>query len=105
MVGSWRDERLRLFRDFRDYRRFVERLGEGVEECHVRLYSYCLMGNHYHLVLETPEGNLSRFMQKLSTAYTVYYNRRHRRHGHVMDGRFKAKLVEETNRKTSGLDY
>jgi len=94
MVGSWRDERLRLFRDTRDYRRFVERLGEGVEECHVRLYSYCLMGNHYHLVLETPEGNLSRFMQKLSTAYTVYYNRRHGRHGHVMDGRFKAKLVE-----------
>jgi putative transposase len=49
------------------------------------------MGIHYHLVLETPEGNLSRFMQKLSTAYTVYYNRRH---GHLMDGRFKAKLVE-----------
>ena len=94
MVGSWRDERLRLFRDDRDCQRFVDRLGEGVEECHVRLYTYCLMGNHYHLVLETPEGNLSRFMQKLSTAYTVYYNRRHRRHGHVMDGRFKAKLVE-----------
>ena len=51
-------------------------------------------GKHYHLVLETPEGNLSRFMQKLITAYTVYYNRRHRRHGHVMDWRFKAKLVE-----------
>ena len=94
MVGSWRDERLRLFRGSRDYRRFVERLGEGVEEYNVRLYSYCLMGNHYHLVLETPEGNLSRFMQKLITAYTVYYNRRHRRHGHLMDGRFKAKLVE-----------
>ena len=57
-----------LFPDSRDYRRFVERLGEGVGECHVRLYSYCLMANHYHLVLETPEGNLSGFMQKLSTA-------------------------------------
>ena len=42
-----------------------------------------------------PEGNLSRFMQNLTTAYTVYYNRRHQRHGHVLDGRFKAKVVSE----------
>jgi putative transposase len=94
MVGSRQDERLRLFRDTKDYVRFLERLGEGVEEFDVRLYLFCLMANHYHLVLETPGGNLSRFMQKLSTAYTVYYNRRHQRHGHLLDGRFKAKLVE-----------
>ena len=94
MVGSWRDERSRLFRDAKDYRCFLERLGEGVDECHVRLYLFCLMANHFHLVLETPEGNLSRFMQKLSTAYTVYYNLRHRRHRHLFEGRFKVKLME-----------
>ncbi|MEX2382233.1 MAG: transposase [Opitutales bacterium] len=94
MVGSWQDDRLRLFRDAKDYRRFLERLGEAVELLNIRIYLFCLMANHYHLVLETPEGNLSRFMQKLSTAYTVYYNRRHQRHGHLLDGRFKAKLVE-----------
>ena len=52
-----------------------------------------MMSNHFHLVLETPQGNLSRFMQNLTTAYTVYYNLRHQRHGHVLDGRFKSKLV------------
>ena len=53
------------------------------------------MSNHFDLLLETPKGNLSQFMQSLNTAYTIYYNRRHRRHGHVLDGRFKAKLVDK----------
>jgi putative transposase len=52
------------------------------------------MTNHFHLVFETPEANCSKFMQSLSTAYTVYYNLRHNRHGHLFDGRYKAKLVE-----------
>ena len=52
------------------------------------------MTNHFHIVFETPEGNCSKFMQSLSTAYTVYYNLRHGRHGHLLDGRYKAKLVE-----------
>jgi hypothetical protein len=52
------------------------------------------MANHFHLVLETPQANLSRFIHSLSTAYTVYFNRRHGRHGHLLDGRYKAKLVE-----------
>jgi putative transposase len=94
LVGSWRDERLRLFRDDRDYGRFLEKLGRAVEEAEVRLYLFCLMGNHFHLVLETPKGNLSRMMQKVSTAYSVYFNRRHQRHGHLLDGRYKAKVVE-----------
>lgn len=50
--------------------------------------------NHFHLVFETPEANFSKLMHSLSTAYTVYYNRRHRRHGYLLDGRFKAKLVD-----------
>jgi hypothetical protein len=52
------------------------------------------MSNHWHLVFETPQANCSKFMHSLSTAYTVYYNLRHRRHGHLLDGRFKARLVE-----------
>jgi len=52
------------------------------------------MTNHFHLVFETPEANCSKCMHSLSTAYTVYYNLRHGRHGHLLDGRFKAKLVE-----------
>jgi REP-associated tyrosine transposase len=92
-LGSWQDGRERLFRDDRDDRRFLDRLEEAVEDFGVRLYLFCLVRNHFHLVFERPQANLSRFMQRLSTAYTVYFKLRHRRHGHLLDGRFKAKLV------------
>lgn len=87
-------ERRRLFDDDRDRERFLKRLGEAVEEYGVRLYLFCVMRNHIHLLVETPQGNLSAFMHKLQTAYTVYYNLRHRRAGHLMQGRFGAEPVE-----------
>jgi len=91
--GAWPAERC-LFRDDADRRRFLDRLAERVEQYNVRLYLFVLMANHTHLVFETPAGNCSRFMHSLSTAYSVYYNLRHGRHGHLLDGRFKGKLVE-----------
>ena len=94
MLGDARTERSLLFRDHADRERFMERLSERVEQYHIRLYLFVCMTNHFHLVFETPETNCSKFMQSLSTAYTVYYNLRHSRHGHLLDGRFKAKLVE-----------
>ncbi|MFZ4397939.1 MAG: transposase [Kiritimatiellia bacterium] len=94
MIGDDRIERSRLFTEDTERERFVERLGERVEEYDVRLYLFVLMTNHFHLVFETPEGNCSRFMHSLLTSYTVYYNLRHGRHGHLFDGRFKGKLVE-----------
>jgi putative transposase len=94
MVGDWKTERTYLFKDSADRERFVDRLAERVEQYHIRLYLFVLMTNHFHLVFETPEANCSKFMQSLSTAYTVYFNLRHGRHGHLLDGRFKARLVE-----------
>ena len=94
MVGDWQGDKTSLFKDDADGERFLERLGERVEQFHIRLYLYVLMTNHFHLVFETPEGNCSKFMHTLATAYTVYYNLRHGRHGHLLDGRFKAKLVD-----------
>jgi REP element-mobilizing transposase RayT len=94
MVGDGRTEQTLLFRDEADRTRFLERLSERVEQYHIRLFLFVCMTNHFHLVFETPEANCSTFMQSLSTAYTVYYNLRHGRHGHLLDGRFKAKLVE-----------
>ena len=96
MVGNWSLDRGRLFVDTADRERFVERLGERVEQYNIRLYLFCLMSNHIHFVLETPAGNLGQFMQSLTTAYTVYYNLRHGRHGHLLQ-RYKAKLVESDN--------
>jgi putative transposase len=74
--------------DDTDRRRFLKCLGESVEEDGIRLYLFCLMPNHFHLLAETPRGNLSRFMHRLQTAYTVYFNQRHERAGHLMQGRF-----------------
>jgi REP element-mobilizing transposase RayT len=86
--------RQRIFEDDRDYERFLARLAESVETYRIRLYLFCLLGNHAHLLLETPDTNLSRFMQSVETGYTVYYNLRHRRVGHLFQGRYGAKLVD-----------
>jgi REP element-mobilizing transposase RayT len=94
MLGNWKKETNLLFEDDADRLRFLDRLGERVERFEIRLYLFTLMANYFHLVAETPTASLGRFMQSLSTAYTVYFNKRHRRHGHLLDGRYKAKLVE-----------
>ena len=57
-------------------------------------HAYCLMGNHYHLMIETPDGNLTAGMRQLNGVYTQRFNRRHQRVGHVLQGRFKAILVD-----------
>ncbi len=87
-------ERRVIFDDDRDREHFLDRLSDSVEEYGVRLYLFCLMSNHFHLLIETPGGNLSAFMHKLQTAHTVFYNRRHERAGHLLQGRFNAKIVE-----------
>ena len=82
-----------LVADDADRRLFYSRMESSVEHAGVRVYLFCLMTNHLHLVLETPKANLSAFMQSLLTGYTVCYNLRHRRHGHLMQGRYGARLV------------
>ena len=87
-------EKRPIFNDTRDREHFLSRLSDGVEEYSVRLYLFCLMPNHFHLLVETPKGNLSAFMHKILTAHTVFYNLRHQRVGHLFQGRFMAKLVQ-----------
>jgi len=87
-------ERRNLFVDDKDRVRWLRVLSREVPDCSIRLYLYCLMPNHFHLLLETPRANLSQFMHKLETAYTVYFNLRHRRAGHLMQGRYGARLVQ-----------
>ncbi len=89
------NERRAIFRTDGDREYFLNKLAESVRLYDVRLYLYTLMTNHVHAVLETPQANLSRFMHRLQTAYTVYYNRRHRRSGHLFQGRFGSTLVDE----------
>jgi REP element-mobilizing transposase RayT len=89
-------ERKELFCGEEDQELLRQKLAASVGRYQVRLYAYTLMSNHFHLLLETPRGNLSRFMQHLNGSYTSYFNRRHQRQGHLFEERFKARLVEET---------
>jgi putative transposase len=84
-----------IFQDNRDRERFIEKLAESVERYEIHLYLYTLMTNHVHMVLETPRGNLSQFMHRLQTAYTVFYNRKHNLSGHLLQGRFGSSVVNE----------
>jgi putative transposase len=70
-------------------------LSQTMGRFHGRCHAYCLMTNHYHLLLETPDGNLSKGMRQLGGVYTQYVNRTHGRVGHLFQGRFKAILVEK----------
>jgi REP element-mobilizing transposase RayT len=88
----------RLYRDDQDREYWLYRVGESAATHGVRVHLYCMMLNHFHLLVETPRGNLGRFMHSLLTGYTVFFNRRHRTHGHVTQGRYGARLV-------SGDDY
>lgn len=86
--------RAAIFLDDEDRQCFMEVLGECIERFHWLCQAYCLMDNHYHLLIETPEGSLSAGMRQLNGIYTQRFNRRHRRVGHIFQGRFKAILVE-----------
>ena len=77
-----------------DRRIFLRILGSTIRRYRWVLHAFCLMGNHYHLLLETPQPNLSRGMRQLNGVYTQCFNRRHHRVGHVFQGRFTAILVE-----------
>jgi REP element-mobilizing transposase RayT len=77
-----------------DRRSFFEILAEVIEQRRWLCHAYCLMNNHYHLLLETPAADLSRGMRQLNGVYTQRYNRRHHRVGHLFQGRFKAVLVQ-----------
>ncbi len=74
---------------------FLEILDQVIERFRWLCHAYCLMGNHYHLVIETPEGNLSRGMRHLNGVYTQKFNGRHKKTGHVFQGRYKAILVDK----------
>lgn len=84
-----------IFQDDADRRRFLELLAEACEVFHWHCHAWCLMGNHYHLLVETGSATLSKGMRWLNGVYTQHHNRRHRRVGHLFQGRFKAILVEK----------
>ena len=94
-VTSRGNERKSIFKDATDRETFLSILSQVNERFHWLCHAYCLMDNHYHLVVETPDGNLSKGMRQLNGVYTQAFNRRHRRVGHLFQGRFKGILVQK----------
>ncbi len=85
----------KIFLDDADRQVFLEVLSSVVERFNWLCHAYCLMGNHYHLVIETPEGNLSRGMRQLNGVFTQRFNRRHGRSGHLLQGRYTAIVIDK----------
>ena len=88
------DRREAIFLDDKDRERFLETLGEACDKTGWRVHAYVLLGNHYHLMVQTPSANLVRGMSWLQSTYTVRFNRRHSMSGHLFQGRYKAVVVD-----------
>jgi putative transposase len=94
-VTSRGNERKAIFKNDSDRTLFLDTLAQVNKRFHWICHAYCLMNNHYHLVIETPDGNLSTGMRQLNGIYTQAYNKRHGRIGHLFQGRFKGILVQK----------
>lgn len=94
-ITSRGNERKAIFRDDEDRARILDILHAVNKRYNWLCHAYCLMNNHYHIVIETPDGNISKGMRQLNGVYTQTYNRRHDRVGHIFQGRYKAILIQK----------
>ncbi|MBN2768429.1 MAG: transposase [Campylobacterales bacterium] len=83
-------EQREVFKEKEDYEYFIERLSYFAKQFDITIHNYCLMNNHYHLLIETRRGNLSKFMRQINGIYAVYFNKKYKRSGHLWQGRFKS---------------
>ena len=94
-VLSRGNEKKTIFRTEKDYFKFLGTIEKMVERFKLEVHAYVLMKNHYHLLIRTTEGNLSRAIQWLGVSYSIWFNRQHQRSGHLFQGRFKSFLIED----------
>ena len=95
----------KIYRQEEDYKLFLTVIKEACILFNVYISSYCLMNNHYHLLINTPEGNLSRFMRHVNGVYTQRFNRKHKRDGPLFRGRYKAILIQADEYLTQVVKY
>ena len=93
-VTSRGNERKNIFKNEYDFKKFFKYLEAATKRYKAIIHVYCLMSNHYHLLIETPLGNLSQIMRHINGSYTTYFNKKRRRAGHLFQGRYKAILVD-----------
>ena len=104
-VTSRGNARQAIFIDDEDRGRFLDVLSRVVQRFNWLCHAYCLMENHYHLLIETLNGNLSKGMRELNGVYTQGFNQRYRRVGHLLQGRYKAIIVEKDDHLLSLCRY
>lgn len=95
----------KIFRDKKDYQNFLAVFSDVLERDNIISYAYCLMPNHYHLLIETQDPNLSIAMRQLNGKYTQKFNIRHKRLGHLFQGRYKSILVDMENYRYKIIRY
>ena len=94
-ITSRGDRREDIYDDDSDREKFLEVFASVITQFNWVCYAYCLMDNHYHLLVQTPDGNLSKGMRQLNGIYTQAYNRKHHKTGHLFQGRYKGILVDK----------
>lgn len=97
--------REKIFRSRDDYETFIHVLQEASEAWNLKISAYCLMFNHYHLLVQTPDGNISRGMRHINGVYTQRFNRQHGEDGQLFRGRYKAVLIDSDNYLLEVLRY
>ena len=99
------DRREPIFKDDADRKRFFDILAEACVKTEWQVHAYCLMTNHFHLVVETPQANLVAGMKWFLGTYTSRFNRRHKLFGHLFSGRYKALIVKGSVRADEEMRY
>jgi len=94
-ITSRGNERKPIYFEESDFDSFMLLLGQVCEQFNWVVHAYCLMTNHYHLLVETPDANLSKGMRQVNGLYTQFINRKYKRVGHLFQGRYKAILVDK----------
>ncbi len=84
-----------IYKDDQDRRKFLEILAKAKKKYNTLCHTYCIMDNHYHLLLETLDGRLSLLLRQINGVYTQYFNRRYNRRGHLFQGRYKGILIQK----------
>lgn len=97
--------RQNIFDDDEDYERFLQIVKDVKEICGFKLYSYCLMGNHCHLLLKTEQAGLEQIIKRIGIKYVYWYNTKNKRTGHLFQDRFKSEAVESDEYLLSVLKY
>ncbi len=104
-ITSRGNRRKPIFKDEDDQRLFLSTLESVNKRYNWLNHAYCLMNNHYHLIIETPDGNLSKGMRQLNGVYTQMFNKRHKKTGHIFQGRYKAILIQKDSHLLEACRY